>query len=59
VISFQWDGDRYEVRLPRPLIGSGGSYNLYVLADPAYRPNPETAGLVLGGIDRIENLLKR
>jgi hypothetical protein len=58
-ILFQSGSDRYEIRLPGPIVGAGGSYNLYVLHDPAYQPKPVASDGVHGGIDRLENLLKR
>jgi hypothetical protein len=57
-ILFQSGIDRYEIRLAGPIVGAGGSYNLYVLHDPAYQPKPETADSVSGGTDKLENLLR-
>jgi len=35
-ISFEWDGDRYEWESSTPVVGTGGNWNLWVLADPDY-----------------------
>ncbi|HEX7317166.1 MAG TPA: hypothetical protein VF297_24920 [Pyrinomonadaceae bacterium] len=37
VVSFEWGGDKYEWESGLPVIGAGGSWNLWVLHDPDYR----------------------
>ena len=37
VVSFEWGGDRYEWESSLPVIGAGGSWNVWVLHDPDYR----------------------
>ncbi len=59
VIRFQADGNRYEIRFPAPLLSGGGTYRLYVLRDPEYRPANGAERMILGGIDRLENLVTR
>ncbi|HEY4362589.1 MAG TPA: hypothetical protein VGN17_16585 [Bryobacteraceae bacterium] len=56
VIQFRADSNRYEIRFPEPLLAKG-AYRLYVLRDPAFRPG-NGADQILGGIDRLENLIK-
>src|SRR5215213_7843686 len=36
-VAFEWDGDRYEWESSLPVVGAGGSWNLWVLHDPDYR----------------------
>ncbi len=57
VISFQDTGQQYEVRFMRPVAGRGKAWNLYVLHDPAYQPNPQARDAVSCGADRLDNLL--
>lgn len=40
-ISFALDGDRYEWISSAPVVGSGGTWNLWVLLDSTYIPIPE------------------
>ncbi|MGH9942144.1 MAG: hypothetical protein ACRD9R_07290 [Pyrinomonadaceae bacterium] len=35
-IAFEWEGVRYEWVSAEPVVGSGGTWNLWVLHDPAY-----------------------
>jgi hypothetical protein len=58
-IQFQGDGNRYEIRFPESLIAAGGVYRLHVLRDPTFRPGNGADQMILGGIDRLENLIKR
>ena len=37
VVAFEWGGDRYEWESSLPVVGTGGSWNLWVLHDPDYR----------------------
>jgi hypothetical protein len=68
VISFESDGQKYEIRMKSPIVGSGGAWNIYVLHDTSYKPDNSilsmisrdlAAGtpIVIGGTDRLENLL--
>jgi hypothetical protein len=59
VIRFQADGNRYEIRFPEPLLSGGWAYRLYVLRDPQYRPGNGADQMIMGGIDRLENLVTR
>jgi hypothetical protein len=56
VISWNVGGERYELRMQKPIVEEGGAYNLYVLHEPAYRHKHE--GL-FGGVDRMDNLLPK
>jgi hypothetical protein len=58
-IMFNADGHEYEVRLSTSPTGAPGPWNLYVLHDPAYQPTDATAEFVVGGVDRLENLLPK
>jgi hypothetical protein len=58
-IAFQ-DGSRnYEVRFLGPIAGAGKAWNLYLLHDPTYTPNPNQRHLINTGTDRLENLLPK
>jgi hypothetical protein len=57
VISFQDGGREYEVRFMRPVAGRGKAWNLYVLHDQAYSPNPQSRNFAACGADRLDNLL--
>lgn len=71
VISFQANGQRYEIRMGAPVVGSGGAWNLYGFYDRFYKPEdnrqqvtipgsiPAETIMVIGGIDRLENLLPK
>jgi hypothetical protein len=68
VVSFESDGQQYEVRMRTPVVSSGGTWKLYVLHDPSYQPEhsslrTEPTGLpaltVIGGTDRMEHLLPK
>ncbi|HEV3197276.1 MAG TPA: hypothetical protein VGZ73_05200 [Bryobacteraceae bacterium] len=53
-VSFQYGGDRYEMRSSEPLFRSGQPWNLYVRADEAYQSNK---GPAFGAADRPERIL--
>ena len=36
-VAFEWGGDKYEWESSLPVVGTGGSWNLWVLHDPDYR----------------------
>src|SRR5688572_24665727 len=36
-VAFEWGGERYEWESSLPIVGAGGSWNLWVLHDPDYR----------------------
>jgi hypothetical protein len=58
VILFQDGHQQYEYRTLRPIVGTGGAFNLYMLHDPAYQPEPyRKDAVVICGMDRLENLL--
>jgi len=54
------DGDRsYELRFSAPVAGAGKAWNLYLLHDPAYTPNPAQRLFINAGTDRLEKLLPK
>jgi hypothetical protein len=57
VLSFQSDGEQYEVRAAGPIVGWGGAWNLYVLHDPLYLPRESEGPTIFGGTGRLENLI--
>ena len=59
VIQFESGADKYEIRCPARIIDSSAAFRLYVLHDPAYTPPRGADRLILGGIDRLENLVPR
>ena len=59
VISFQGNGQHYEVRTMKLILSSKGAWNLYVLHDPSYESTVADAQSVQVGTDRLENLLPR
>jgi hypothetical protein len=59
VLTFESEGERYEVRSAGAIVGAGGAWNLYVWHDPLYVPPIAMGPTVFGGTDRLENLLKR
>jgi hypothetical protein len=68
VVSFESDGQHYEVRMRTPIVSSGGTWRIYVLHDPSYQPehlslrtvpSGPPALMVIGGTDRMEHLLPK
>src|ERR1022692_4041913 len=58
VISFQGEGQQFEIRTMKLIVGSfTGAWNLYVLHDPTFQP--KEAGSVQFATDRLENLLPK
>jgi hypothetical protein len=57
VLSFQDSGQEYEVRFMGPVAGRGKAWNLYVLHDQTYDPEPQLRDALTCGTDRLENLL--
>jgi hypothetical protein len=55
-ISFQDEGQQYDVRFESPIASRGKAWNLYVLHDVSYRPNAAGQGIVSAGTDRLDNL---
>jgi len=53
-ITFQFDGDQYEVHATHPIVGSGHAWNAYVLYDPSYHPNRSDADL--GSFRNVDEL---
>jgi hypothetical protein len=45
VITFQADGDHYELRTSGPILGSGGAWNLYVFPEPSVDPKGPLFGI--------------
>jgi hypothetical protein len=58
-IGFQDGGRNYEVRFMGPIAGAGKAWNLYLLHDPTYTPNPNQRLPINSGTDRLENLLPK
>jgi hypothetical protein len=58
-IVFNAGGHRYDVHLSTSPTIAPGPWNLYVLHDPAYQPSDAPADLVVGSVDRLENLLPK
>jgi hypothetical protein len=58
VIAFGSAAGQYEIRLPGPVVAGGGSYRVWVLHDPGFRPEVENE-FASGGVDRLENLVKK
>jgi hypothetical protein len=58
-IAFQDGGRNYEVRFMGPIAGAGKAWNLYLLHDPTYTPDPKQRLLINTGTDRLENLLPK
>ncbi|MBZ5679760.1 MAG: hypothetical protein LAO24_06620, partial [Acidobacteriia bacterium] len=54
VISFQFGGDRYQVRSSEPLFRSEQPWNLYVRGDASYQSKQ---GATFGSSDRPEHVL--
>jgi hypothetical protein len=52
VISFQSDGQQYEVRMKNSMLNSGGAWNLYVLHDRSYQGEVSAADDTRGGACR-------
>jgi len=57
VISFEDEGQLYEVRFMKPIAGIGKAWNLYVLHDLTYQPPPNQTSSIYAGVDRLEDLL--
>jgi len=57
VISFQGDGEQFEIRTMKMIVGAQGAWNLYVLHDPTYQP--KEVAQVRFATDRLENLLPK
>jgi len=58
-ISFQMDGQEYEIRMEKPIAGTDQAWNLYVLRDSNYLPRSTLIRTVVISADRLENLLPR
>ena len=59
VIAFESNRRQYEIQLSAPIAGSDKTWNLYVLRDPGYLPPSTRIDLVVGSVDRLENLLPK
>ena len=55
-ISFDSDGNHYEIRGTHSILGNNGAWNAYVLFDPLYQPKGSNAEF--GGGDSVDKLLK-
>ena len=54
VLAFRAAGHEYEIRMASPIVWNRQAYNLYVRADPAYRPNPGQLDAVIVGNGKSE-----
>ena len=54
VLSFQLDGQQYEIRTPDLILGVKGAWNLYAMHGPQYQPKVDWISM---GTDRLDNLL--
>ena len=59
VVSFRDEGQEYEVRFLAPIAGAAKAWNLYMMHDPAFEPQPNQRNMVNMGTDRLENLLPK
>jgi hypothetical protein len=59
VISFESEGQKYEIRTQNLILGTKGAWNLYAAHDPLYQPKPGTENYISLGTDRLDNLMKR
>ena len=63
-ISFQADGQQYEIRVSEqqsrrlPVEFREKTWNLYLMLDGRYQPSNGLSGSIVGGIDRLENLVR-
>ena len=57
VISFQGDGEQFEIRTMKMIVGAQGAWNLYVLHDRTFQP--KEVAQVRFATDRLENLLPK
>ena len=53
-ITFESDGQKYELRGSELVLGARGAWNLYVMHDPSFAAKPNG---IFWGTDRMENLL--
>jgi hypothetical protein len=54
-LSFSWNGDKYELRVPQAITESSGNWNLYVLAAP---PTP-APGFTFGAVNSVEEFFSK
>jgi hypothetical protein len=59
VVSFQDGPDTFEFRTGGPILGAGKAWNLYVFHDAMYQPAPALRSIIQGGVDRLDNLIRR
>ena len=57
VLTFSWNGDRYEVRTKQAITESSGAWNVYVLAAPAARAQRVVPEFSFGAADSVEQFL--
>lgn len=57
VILFQGNGEQFEIRTMKMIVGVQGAWNLYVLHDPTFQPKEQAQ--VRFATDRLENLLTK
>jgi hypothetical protein len=57
VLTFSWNGERYELRTRRAITESSGAWNLYVLAAPAAPAQRGVPEFSFGAVDSVEQFL--
>jgi hypothetical protein len=57
ILTFSWDGDRYELRTRRAITESSGAWNVYVLAAPAAPAQRVAPEFSFGAVDSVEQFL--
>ncbi|MCA1622216.1 MAG: GWxTD domain-containing protein [Acidobacteria bacterium] len=63
-ITFRSDNERYELISKAPIVNNGGNWNLWILNDPAYKPDlafssTDDDNIQYGAADGVEHLLGR
>lgn len=59
-ISFEIEGNNYEIISGSPIMEMNGAWNLWVLYDSQYKPQPvQSSPYLFGTIDLLENLLRK
>jgi hypothetical protein len=59
LLTFSWNGDRYELRTRRAITESSGAWNVYVLAAPAAAARHVAPEFSFGAVDSVEQFLSK
>jgi hypothetical protein len=59
VLTFSWNGDRYELRTHQAIAESSGAWNVYVLAAPAAPTERAAPAFSFGAVDAVEQFLSQ